>query len=92
MKHALFVIVLATTLVAGVAQAADSKPEHCKADAVLRFQGWNIANAQEQKMGPSSDVKFIPHQHNPTRALRQTTYTADGITLCVQKEISPTDK
>ena len=91
MKKVLIVTVLAAALLsAGAAQAAESKPRHCQSDAILEFQGWNTVDAQKQQVGPSV-VRFIPHQENPTRALRETKYTMDGVTLCVQKEISPDD-
>jgi hypothetical protein len=83
MKKALLVAILtATFLTTGPANAINSKPRHCQADSILKFQGWNTGDTQKQQVGPSM-VRFIPHQEDPTRAPRETKYTVGRVTLCV---------
>lgn len=90
MKKVLIVIILTTFFAAGAANAVPPKSRHCQADGILEFNDWNTAMSSVQTMVDGSKVRSMPHKTD-TVLLVQTTFTLEGVTLCVQKEVLKND-
>lgn len=74
-----------TVLTAWSATAEPAKKVHCQSDAELAFNGWDTS-AETEEVGQQL-VRFMLHTTDTNRALKQTTITLNGSSLCIQQEI-----
>lgn len=80
-------LLLSTFATLATAETIAGQKEHCQSDAELTFNGWNVKPVSVELVS-KTEVRFILHSTDHTRALRQQTVTFGESTLCVQQEIN----